>query len=145
MHITYEDAKVFLTAAVEAKGADYVYVEDPKAIAKAKAKAAAYVAEHPTVSYYTGTVIEHGKEKVGTCTYRNLDGSPGCLIGQVFYDIDPDIILEDGGFDSRLIRDTDITMDERAVELFREAQYHQDSGRTWGEAVSMAVKAYDID
>lgn len=151
MHITYEDAKARLAKIIEAKGEDYVYTRDPKSIEAARARSEELRLEsvNPDAEFWKNQdgvqIDDDGKEFASQCTYRNVDGTPGCLVGHFFYDINPELRLDESGWSQRLIEGTGITIDDEASNLLAEVQDYQDSGSTWGNALRAAVNGVEGD
>ena len=150
MHITYEDVKAGIEEIIAEKGEDYVYVSDPKAIeaAIANAKALRENSANPDSPVWVGMtgIGENAKgETIAlNCTYRNLDGTPGCLVGHYVDKIAPGFVMEDAGWGRDLIKDTGITMDDKASDFLAELQSQQDMGRTWGNSLSYALLEYEV-
>lgn len=130
MHLTYEDTLDLLKKAVDSKPEGYRYTRDPKAIATAKSLSG------NGLSNAVG--IDNEGEFVRACHYRNFDDTPGCIVGNVIYDIAPDFKLEETSWNKTLLPDG-ITIDDKASWLLSNAQMRQDSGMTWAEAVAGAV------
>lgn len=117
--ITYDDALRALNEAVKAKGYNHVYEREGQ---------------------FAG------------CYNVTLHGEPGCIVGHalVWLGVPAEWFLErDENGDSRrgssarpvcsmLRRGGLLNVTDEALELFAEAQTRQDSGVTWGEAVTKA-------
>ncbi len=110
--ITYESALEALKAAVAEKGEDYVYA---------------------WVDY--------------KCVYSH-NGKPSCGVGHVLHRLGVDTegfehtTMNTKMFDSLAYRLRDlsvITITQSAIDLLREFQNCQDEGRTWGEALDIAI------
>lgn len=80
----------------------------------------------------------------GDCVY-GVDGEPSCLVGQIVYNLDPDLFAALEAEDIQRRRDgEDTTCDvmptladkfsRRQMEALRGAQGYQDLGFTWGTA-----------
>ena len=89
-------------------------------------------------------VYERNPANAHACVYFNAHGQPSCLIGQMIS------YLGIGPFDFGSKRNRSTTATELVRSLFpdteplvlnalRQAQYVQDTGKTWGEALA----AYD--
>lgn len=140
MHVTYKDAKDLLEEIVAEKGADYVYPYDPKAVEAARDYLAKLREKNPTGFFSNGVgADEEGREYARACTYRNVDGTPGCLVGHFVDRLAPGFVMEDEGWNLGLIEGTDITIDDDASELLGEVQSYQDMRYTWGEALRLAA------
>lgn len=122
---TYEETLARLRGIAAGKGIRYRYVSDPKAIEIAKAN------DDDIETDIDGTEVATG------CYYRYQDGSPGCLVGQLLYDIDPDFVPEETGFRKNLLP-PHIQFEDDALELLKLSQLNQDCGETWVNAVEDA-------
>lgn len=76
-----------------------------------------------------------------------IDGTPGCIIGQVIHNLKPGLNLETlegygaiGALDSIGI---DVPFSTHAGQLAHLVQRHQDSGKTWTEALELAKTAVE--
>lgn len=146
MDITYEVAKDRLQKIVAEKGEDYVYTYDPKACeaAKARLEEIRLASPNPNATHWTvggATKLDvNGNEYAVQCTYRNVDKTPGCIVGHFIYDLNPELVLDESGWSRELIDGTDITVDDKTSELLSLVQQHQDSGIPWGQALSKAIE-----
>jgi hypothetical protein len=105
-----------LKAAVETRGADYVYVNAS--------------GERASKDRLVGCQYTHKDEK------GNL--TPGCIAGQVYYDLTGLFVQEQSPFVQWAPEFLDrFTLD--ALDLLRQAQRLQDRGSTWGEAVEVTL------
>lgn len=77
------------------------------------------------------------------CLYSLGDG-PGCIVGKALYELGVsietlrDLDAQDGGTKAIEIPGTIIERDsDEAMQYIQDVQYSQDSGSTWGEAISL--------
>lgn len=78
------------------------------------------------------------------CVYRNNDGTPGCIVGHVFYylgmldevvDQAPDVDEAPEGTDCNGAIVTQIPgLSGPGLRVLAQVQHYQDCGLTWGEA-----------
>jgi hypothetical protein len=103
------------------------------------------VATQPDFVYEPISAEKHG----ATCLYAYND-APSCVVGHLCHTLglsvaqlefldDASEILGDTGIGAFFNQGT-ILADRRTETLLREVQQYQDSGATWGEALSHAVK-----
>lgn len=73
------------------------------------------------------------------CNYTEADGSIGCLIGLALSKIDPSLVPKHRSQIPAIGVLSSLTT-EKVAEAANKAQYEQDTGKTWGEALSMYLK-----
>jgi hypothetical protein len=118
LEITYDMAVAALEAAVEEKGADYVYPESEKVEDTCQ-----YLNEDGSPSCIVGNALM----RLGvTRLPRHGTGSPSAYTLLVATDYGPEPVA---------------LADERTARLFEWAQHVQDDGTPWGEAVRLAKEA----
>lgn len=118
LKITYDMAVAALEAAVEEKGADYVYPESEKVDG-----ACQYLNEDGSPSCIVGNALM----RLGvTRLPRHGTGSPSAYSLLVGTGYGPEPVA---------------LADERTARLFGRAQNEQDVGTPWGEAVRLAKEA----
>jgi hypothetical protein len=113
IEITYDQAVDLLKRAVAEKGADYVY-------SKMGLNDAANVGPR--------------------CVYT-IDSDPSCIVGHVLVwsGVDPHAIPE-GTVCRYLLDKVGVSVNNKTLDLLREAQAYQDGGRPWGESVDHAIR-----
>lgn len=116
--LTVERARELLVAAIEEKGADYVYPESEKAF--------------------------------NSCMYLTYEGQqptgPSCLVGDVLIRAGVElnaIINVEGKSAWNAVPLLIPSTDERVVAALDAAQYEQDAGGTWGEALARFDEHFD--
>jgi len=114
MHITFDKARELLRAAVELKGADYVYQKRED-----------------------GTCLYVHQEGDGSLT-------PGCIVGTALHlgGLSLEAMHAENYGQIGFLLESDwcgLTADPDAKMLLRVVQAHQDNGFTWGEAVRRAL------
>lgn len=134
MHIDYDMAVAELNKAANSKPEGYAYTTDPKTIATYRADSG-----EDWIS-----MNDDGVEMVTSCRYYQTDGSPGCIIGTVFYNLDPEFVLEEGRWRTDKMPEG-WTIDPKAARLFSRAQTLQDTGNIWKEAVTLAIAQVDAE
>jgi len=83
------------------------------------------------------------------CFYTATDGSPSCIVGHVFAELEPALLAElktyeDANEASRAVADLGrdyVLFEEDALDLLIHAQTNQDCGNPWGAAVDEADKS----
>ena len=130
-----EDVLAALTKAVEAEGADYTY-------------------EHPLIEVadeYDGAPTW---VKSDECLYAvPSDGAPSCIVGHAIFTLDPEVFQELARVEDQ--RGAEVAedlsdrgylppdfWDPRGMAVAAAAQRCQDSGDSWGTALSAAEAAY---
>lgn len=118
-HITKTAALRALKKAVDKKGADHIYERvDLRGVVSA------------------------------ACAYIDPDTrQPSCIVGHVLVDlgVDPDRLALPGinnlAFNQTLLERLSITASPAALVILRQAQYAQDCGEPWGDALAQARAA----
>lgn len=132
LHIDLAKAKELLSAAIYERGADYVYPYDTCVY---------WVAE--------GEEMAASNDPHGSTIVPKTE--PGCLIGLAMHlaGVDADIVRmrnegEDvNGLLAHLRDEGAITYTEKAERYLKNAQTHQDNGKTWGDAKYLADNYVD--
>lgn len=116
IHLTYDKVRQLTDEAVAARGADYRYKKPPT-------------------------------RDICLYVHRDADGNktPGCLVGDVLVraGVPIDVLDDDslGPVGSLLytLPDGMVEIDEDAHDFLSDAQFKQDFGETWGDAVTYAL------
>jgi hypothetical protein len=118
-----------------------------------------YIGEAQAIDLLVSAVEEKGREyidphadAVDGCVYRNDDGTPGCIVGHVFYELGILDEIVDGERASRApgtsetgnndvqVKLLDNFLTGPGVDLLEIAQGVQDVGATWGTAITAVHK-----
>lgn len=116
--LDYDTALSMLTDIVESKGADYVYVDDPKT---------------------QETIDAYNSPSNNACFYKQHDGTPGCIIGHLAVALELPA-LQEGSTGAYALRQAGLDLTLEARILIDEVQGHQDLGVPWGKALHDAVE-----
>ena len=120
VQITRENFTAAMRAAVAERGEDWVYPADGSELAE-----------------------QGWRSEDGTCVYVLPDGSPACLIGLALYKIDPALVegLEgENAVALRLLHRLGVE-DVGLYGAAWDAQWVQDLGETWGNALKIYERA----
>lgn len=119
---TYDEFMAAMEAAVEDRGADWVYPRASEAAAM------------------NGNAEDDWHFAYGECKYSLPDGSPACIIGEVLFRLDPTMLPGPDVLDSASgVLEWERFEDfERVAKAADAAQLAQDSGAPWGEALAQA-------
>lgn len=128
IEINYDTALSALNNAIMVEGSDFVYAKEVLTITT-------YGDQYPTCSY-----LHMGKD--GELTV------PGCIVGRVLIDLGVPVEKIQpyntghvaGGILRELAKDNILSFTSKAASLLAYAQYVQDAGVEWGEAVHDAVE-----
>ena len=115
VQITRENFTAAMRAAVAERGENWVYLEGGSELAK-----------------------QGWRSEEGTCVYVLPDGTPACLIGLALYKIDPGLLTHvEFQYDdaSRVMKRAGV-QDRTLLRAANMAQYRQDEGAPWGDALS---------
>ena len=120
VQITRENFTAAMRDAVAERGEDFVYPAEGSELAK-----------------------QGWRSEEGTCVYVLPDGSPACLIGLALYKIDPGLLthVEFQYDDASRVMSRAGVQDSVLLRAADMAQYRQDVGAPWGEALSEYERA----
>lgn len=120
--ITAEQALELLQAQVTKKGDGYVY--------KAEERAA------------TGGTVH--------CYYYEEDKTPSCIVGHVFEDLGLEASRILDGYNNATVNSAmahafpELQVSPEAFEVLKTAQFIQDDGKSWGDALIAAKEKYSL-
>lgn len=120
VRITRENFTAAMRAAVAERGEDWVYPAEGSELAE-----------------------QGWRSEEGTCVYVLPDGSPACLIGLALYKIDPALVEGLEGVNAvalRLLQHLGVE-DVGLYGAAWDAQWAQDLGETWGNALKIYERA----
>lgn len=132
--LNYDEAVLILDKAVKERGEDWVFPEYNDC---PTCRVADWEDYEPCPWHYSGG-----------CRYFSDDGEPACLVGYVIHEaIDHsqlnmmDIEAQQALDALKILNNWGVlSVDERTAELLYKAQQLQDSGVSWGQAVSQAMQ-----
>lgn len=133
-HIGYEDAVLLLKEIVTDRGPDWVYPDSNQC-----SECSAVRQESDGYDGYCDWHMEDG------CRYFTEQGAPACIVGEfISRTLQPEeynrLHLE-GRVVTEALHHLPIEVDERAKTLLNIAQQRQDTGDSWGSALTKAIDA----
>ena len=132
MRIDYEDAVLLLKQIVADRGEDWVYPNFDDC------QACSYLRREGDEDAYCGWHTNEG------CRYFTDEGQPACIVGEfISRTVQPEHINRfyiEGRIAPEAIALMPLEVDERTSELLHIAQQRQDTGHSWGDALTKAIE-----
>lgn len=132
MRIDYEDAVLLLKQIVADRGEDWVYpsFDDCQECSELRLE--------------SGEDIYCGWHNNEGCRYFTDEGQPACIVGEfISRTVEPQHINRfyiEGRIAPEAISLMPLEVDEQTMELLHIAQQRQDTGHSWGDALTRAIE-----
>ena len=131
-YIGYEDAVLLLKEIVADRGEDWIYPDYNEC------QACSYLRRTVAQDAYCDWHTNEG------CRYFTGSGQPACIVGEFFHRTlqpeDYSSVYLEGRTATEAIKYLPLEVDERASLLLLVAQQRQDTGHSWGDALTKAIE-----